>query len=916
MVVLTGLLLPLASTAQAGNLYTENFIGNTPTGINVDQAGVGWHGGNWANLNGDTRVADKQANSPPGLWVPGGLGAFTYDGDFWYTARGGGDSGRMNVTTKVGEYTVLAADRIDTEFQVDWASSTQNGARFLAMIDGMWYGSDKFGTGSGDHGAQTGRNVTEWAADQTVNLESDTWYAWPGVGNEASLSSTALTGLPGGDITQFGMWWNNTNNSHAWAIDNFRVNAVGASETYVWVGGAPGNWGDGNWAFGGTSSNTPATGSHMFIDADTDDSDVTVNADFISALSVNVGMNNLAALTVAASRTLEATKVNLGSQGTLDVSGTLTAPALVSSGVVTVSGTVNASALVQVADGSLTSSSTGALNIGTGTLSIDGGTGATLDGPLSITGGTVALNGGTLTYNNATAATPAVLALKGGTLAGTGTVAPTVRYEVHDASVSDLTGAGVGLVATGTVELTGTNDYTGDTEVRGATATATLRVADVTDLGVGNLFLNSQGRYQQDARNRPAILETQGTLTRTIGPGAGEISFATPSGERSAASFAAVGGPLVVDMNGGTGATIDWSASTSSGGLQRMHLEFGSVNATDVVTFKNGLDMTNQTQYLYTIDNPASEDDYGVIEGVISSTGTGRLNKRNAGKLVFTGDNTYTGETYIDQGTLLINGDQSAATGIVTARDRDGVTLGGSGTIGGAVTVNNRATLSPGASVGTLTIAGAKLELAEGSIYEFELGAPSGASLQDGNDLVAVVAGDLDLQGAWKLQVSDTDGYVAAFTDHVPLFTYAGSLIGLGDPTITHTLPLGTGEGEWQIDAGGLQVSDDGVGIVYLTGLSGGIPVFPTLPGDANNNGFVDDDDLAILLSNWESDPGTITTWALGDFTADTDVDDDDLAVLLGNWTGPAPGGAAVPEPATLALLGLGGLSVIRRRRK
>jgi len=90
----------------------------------------------------------------------------------------------------------------------------------------------------------------------------------------------------------------------------------------------------------------------------------------------------------------------------------------------------------------------------------------------------------------------------------------------------------------------------------------------------------------------------------------------------------------------------------------------------------------------------------------------------------------------------------------------------------------------------------------------------------------------------------------------------------------------------------------------------------PDLPGDANDSGFVDDDDLAILLANWTGPLGTGRTWGTGDFEGDGDVAHDDLAILLGNWTGSPPGGAAVPEPATMVLLSLGGLSVLRRRRR
>jgi|GEM_PF-4152487 len=59
-------------------------------------------------------------------------------------------------------------------------------------------------------------------------------------------------------------------------------------------------------------------------------------------------------------------------------------------------------------------------------------------------------------------------------------------------------------------------------------------------------------------------------------------------------------------------------------------------------------------------------------------------------------------------------------------------------------------------------------------------------------------------------------------------------------------------------------------------------------------------------------------TWADGDFDGDGDVDNVDLGALYGNYTGPAAGGLGppIPEPATLALLTMGGPLLLRNRKR
>lgn len=160
-----------------------------------------------------------------------------------------------------------------------------------------------------------------------------------------------------------------------------------------------------------------------------------------------------------------------------------------------------------------------------------------------------------------------------------------------------------------------------------------------------------------------------------------------------------------------------------------------------------------------TFDRPDNVTVGGMLQGA------GQLTQAGSGTLLLSGDASgFTGVTDVQAGKLIVG----AAAGSTTQLGGDvhvatNAGLGGHGTILGSVSMDAGSTLSPGNSVGTLTVGG-NLAMANGSTMDAELGA-AGAG-----DRV-VVGGDLTLDGV-NVNVTDAGGMgPGVYT----IFSYGGT---------------------------------------------------------------------------------------------------------------------------------------------
>jgi autotransporter-associated beta strand protein len=349
----------------------------------------------------------------------------------------------------------------------------------------------------------------------------------------------------------------------------------------------------------------------------------------------------------------------------------------------------------------------------------------------------------------------------------------------------------------GTLELSNANTYTGTTLINAGT----LLLTNATSIPGGIAGGNTGGIvFTNDVENPvPTLGLGQGDFTSELNSagGAGQINLNGSTSGTTTAGFAAYGANRIVNFKTVAG-SVTQQIVWGTGGFVTGVLGFSDGDADAMVDLQNPIDLNGAARRVKVANGDANID--GTLSGVISGTAAS-FEKDGSGTLALTAANTYDGGTTVIGGRLLVNNTSGSGTGSGPVNVNSG-TLGGTGIIQpsgtAGVTIASGATLSPGESIGTLTLNGSTttstmLTLAAGATIfaELNIGQSDQAALING------ATGDIAFNNN-VINFSDATlgglapGAYALFTADVA-DAYSGLVTGSGGGPITSGLSIGTG---------------------------------------------------------------------------------------------------------------------------
>ncbi len=352
---------------------------------------------------------------------------------------------------------------------------------------------------------------------------------------------------------------------------------------------------------------------------------------------------------------------------------------------------------------------------------------------------------------------------------------------------------GVQLLGTGTVTVDGANSRLTMTQTFdiGERATGNLIVRNGGYVSNSDGYLGSFTNINGGAGNGTATITGAGSMwvnngfLRVGDQGAGALSVLdgglVSNTDAIIANAANSTGTVTVD---GAGSTWTNTGSLTIGNLGTAMLTItngGVVDAADGVAI-NALSMLNigtggDAGILNTPtvanDGLIRFDHADLLTFTTMISGTGALIKDGTGTTILSGESSYTGVTTVNNGVLLVTGSIAASSDLTV---KDGATVGGTGTLP-TTTVNAGGTLSPGSSIGTISING-NLVLGTGSVYRVEV-SPTSADRTN-------VTGTATLAGEAQL-VFGSGSYTA---NNYTILSAAGGLNGTFNSFTTDGLPV------------------------------------------------------------------------------------------------------------------------------